>query len=122
MGVVFWDCLSSLCPVVYCAGRTFSQDELTLRLKQSCCISRALSERGRALWQLLFAARFSSADSRGAAEWASAGLVLINDANTDRGAMPEQTGLMSALATDGRAPFPVLHGLLQRSELVNEEQ
>ncbi|KAI1242062.1 Protocadherin Fat 3 [Lamprotornis superbus] len=65
--------------------------------------------------------RFSRADSRGAAEWASAGLVLINDGSTAPGAMPEQTGVMSALATDGRAPFPVLHGLLQRSELTQEK-
>lgn len=74
-----------LCQVVYCAGCTFSQDELTnkiLCLKQSWCISKPLSEWGQALWQLLFAVRFSGADSRGAAEWASTGPVLINDANT----------------------------------------
>lgn len=85
MGVVLWDCFSSLCQVVYCAGYTFSQDELTnkiLCLKQSWCISKPLSEWGQALWQLLFAVRFSRADSRGAAEWASTGPVLINDANT----------------------------------------
>lgn len=93
-----------------------------LHLKQSWCISKPLSEWGRVLWQLLSALRFSRADRRGAAEWASTGLVLINDANTAPGAMSEQTGVMSALATDGRAPFPVLHWLLQHLELLNKEQ
>lgn len=39
-----------------------------------------------------------------------------------REAMLEQTGVMSALATDGKAPSPVLHGPLERWELVNAEQ
>lgn len=39
-----------------------------------------------------------------------------------REATLEQTGVMSALATDGKAPSPVLHGLLERSEPVNKEQ
>lgn len=50
--------------------------------KQSWCISKPLSKRGQALWQVSFALRCSRADSQGPTEWASTGPTLINDANT----------------------------------------
>lgn len=76
------------------------------RPKYSWCISKPFSERGRALWQVL------SADSRGPAEWAGAGQPWLTMLTQPREATLEQTGVMSALATDGKAPSPALPFLL----------
>lgn len=94
----------------------------TLRLKRPWCIPKPLSGWGQALWQVLFAVRFSRADSEALLNGPARGWCWWMMQTQAWGAMPKQTGVMSALATDGRAPFPVLRGLLRHLELVNEEQ
>lgn len=83
MGVVFWDCFSSLCQAVYCAGCTFSQDELTNTPSEATLMytQTSLGVRPSTLAGP-FCSEVLQSWQRGAAEWASAGLVLMNDANT----------------------------------------